>query len=438
MIDNFLTKKALTLTPYTAGLQPQEPGWVKLNTNENPYPPSPAVHEALENFDLATLRLYPDSDSTILRTAIAEAEGLSPENIFIGNGSDEVLALAFQAFFSGKTNVLTPDISYGFYPVWGNMYDVGFTTIPVCEDFSINTSDYKNAKGVVIANPNAPTSLALGLCEIAKLATQNPNGIVLVDEAYIDFATIESASKLLTPTNVGAGSSRPQAPPSPQPTNQTATDIVGADLVSARACENSNIAEQLNDSTNDMLCGRTQGPPLQCSNCNLLQSDKGCKHKPENLLIIRTFSKSHSLAGMRIGYAIGHPTLIEALRRVRDAFNSYPLDMLAQTAATASIKDTAYLQKTTAHVIQTRDKTATHLRQLGYHVLPSQTNFILIQTPHANDLYNHLLANKILARYWHTPRLRDYLRVTIGTDTEMEAFLKCVQEFTPAQPTKPQ
>jgi len=361
--NDFLSQKAKGLTPYVAGLQPREAGWVKLNTNESPYPPSPKVQEALANVGIERLRLYPDGDSTALREAIAADLGVSAENVFCGNGSDEVLALAFQAFYSGKENVLTPDISYGFYPVWGNMFDVGLKRLPLREDFSLDTDSYKGANGAIIANPNAPTGLALGLLSVEKILNQNPKGVVLVDEAYIDFADVESAVSLLAQDSAAKGY--------------------------------------------------------------------------ENLLVVRTFSKSHALAGMRVGYAIGHPQLIDALRRVRDAFNSYPLDMLAQAAAAAAIQDRPYLEQTVKDTIKTRDATATSLKAMGYHVLPSQTNFILIKTPDAKALYDHLLNHKILARYWGTPRLRNYLRVSIGTNLDMEAFTQCVQEYTSARQTKP-
>ena len=373
--NDFLSKKARQLTPYVAGLQPQETGWVKLNTNESPYPPSPKVQEALENTDITRLRLYPDGNSSKLKAAIAEDVGVGQENIFCGNGSDEVLALAFQAFYSGKENVLTPDISYGFYPVWGKMFDAGLRQVPLREDFSLDVGDYKDASGVIIANPNAPTSLALGLLDVEKILRQNPAGVVLVDEAYIDFADVESAVALLALSKEAAAQ------------NQS----VGA-------------SNQL---------------------------------KYQNLLIVRTFSKSHALAGLRVGYAIGHPSLIDALQRVKDAFNSYPLDMLAQTAAIAAIKDRPYLEQTAKAIVLTRDNTAARLREMGYRVLASQTNFILLETTEAANLYNHLLNNKILARYWSTPRLKNCLRVSIGTNSDMEAFLQCVQEFTSAKPTKP-
>jgi histidinol-phosphate aminotransferase len=352
---NFLSEKAKNLTPYVAGLQPQESGWVKLNTNENPYPPSPRVFEVFQDGGaekIEKLRLYPDTESTVLKKAISAALKINEEKIFCGNSSDEVLALAFQAFFSGKENVLSPEISYGFYPVWGEMYDVGMKFIPLRENFSINADDYKNSNGVIFANPNAPTSLALSIDDIEKILRENANGVVIIDETYIDFVTFENVKS----------------------------------------------AVSLVDSY-------------------------------ENLLITRTFSKSHSLAGLRVGYAIGSAALIDGLRRVRDAFNSYPLDFLAQTCAAAAISDTQYTKEISARIITTREKTVKSLREMDYRVLHSQANFIFMETLNAEKLYKFLLENKILVRHWNNPRIKNFLRVSIGTDTEMEAFLKCVKEF---------
>lgn len=348
---DFLSDKAKRLTPYVAGIQPQEEGWIKLNTNENPYPPSPQMEAAIKAVDFSKLRLYPDGDSGFLKSAIAETFNKKSErNFFCANSSDEVLALAFQAFFSGKKNVLTPDISYGFYPVWGEMYDVGLNFIPVKNDFSICKADYKNSNGVIITNPNAPTSLALRLSEIEEILKQNQNGVVLIDEAYVDFSSENSAADLLA--------------------------------------------------------------------------------SYENLLVVRTFSKSHSLAGLRVGYAIGNEKLIEGLCRVRDAFNSYPLDMLAQIGAEAAIRDTEYLKQTTAKITKTRENTIAALRKMGYNVLPSQANFILMEAREksASTLYEHLLKNKILVRHWSKPRIENFLRVSIGTDEEMEKFLEVIGE----------
>ncbi|MCL2388189.1 MAG: aminotransferase class I/II-fold pyridoxal phosphate-dependent enzyme [Defluviitaleaceae bacterium] len=353
----FLSDKAKRLTPYVAGIQPQEEGWVKLNTNENPYPPSPKVTEALHTADITNLRLYPDGESSSLKAAIASVFAVGEENVFCANSSDEVLALAFQAFFSGKSRIITPDISYGFYPVWGEMYDVGMIFAPLRDDFSINISDYNPSNGVVIANPNAPTSLALGLADIEKIAMQNSSSVVLVDEAYIDFAQVESAVSLIG--------------------------------------------------------------------------------KCKNVLVVRTFSKSHSLAGLRVGYAIGSPKLIEGLRRMRDAFNSYPLDMLAQIGATAAISDTDYLKETTTRIIATRGKTTAALEAMGYKVLPSHANFIFFHAANAGALYQFLLDNKILARYWSKPRISEFIRVSIGTDEDMEVFVKCVRQFSSGEQKNP-
>jgi len=353
MTNKYLTEHVQKLHPYVAGIQPQETGWIKLNTNENPYPPSPQIAEMLKTTDLATLRLYPPGDGGQLRTAIAKAVGVEEQNIFCGNGSDEVLALAFQAFFSKKSSIYTPDISYGFYPVWGNMYNVPLNFIPLQDDFTLNPDDYKNGKGVILANPNAPTGIALGLSAIETILKQNPDGVVLIDEAYIDFANVPSAVELLP--------------------------------------------------------------------------------KYENLLVVRTFSKSHALAGMRVGYAIGHPGLIEGLNLTKESFNSYPIDILAQTVAAIAISDKSYLNQTCEKVIATRQRTITALENMGYNVLPAQGNFIFIDVSandqqSAKDLYNHLLENKILARYWDKPRISEFLRVTIGADEEMERFLSCVKQ----------
>jgi len=349
---NFLTKKARDLVPYVAGIQPNEPNWIKLNTNENPYPPSPKVVVAIKNFPLENLRLYPPSDSTGLQNAIANRYNVSPASIFCGNGSDEVLALAYQTFFSGKT-VLTPDISYGFYPVWANMYDVNSQEIPVDENFKIGVSSYINAEGVILANPNAPTAQALSLAEVEQILQNNPSGVVLIDEAYIDFSTEKSAIPLT--------------------------------------------------------------------------------EKYENLLVVQTFSKSHALAGQRVGFAVGNPALIEGLQRMKNAFNSYPLDAISQTAAAAAISDIEYWDAMRKKVIATRENTRTALQKMGHKVLESHTNFILIKPAGprfrtAQEWYEHLLANKILIRYWNKPRLHELLRVTIGTDREMEAFLQCMKQ----------
>ena len=351
MKHDFLTDKAQQLTPYVAGIQPREPGWIKLNTNENPYPPSPKVTEVLAATDFAALRLYPDGSAGKLCAAIAARYHVPEENVFCGNGSDEVLALAYQAFYSGKQDVLTPDISYGFYPVWAQMYDVGSKIIPLEDDYSVDIGKYKNGSGVIIANPNAPTGLALSLDEVEQIVKNNPGGVVLIDEAYTDFSIEESAVHL------------------------------------------------------------TQ--------------------KYENLLVVQTFSKAYSLAGLRVGFAVGSKMLIDGLRRVKDAFNSYPLGLLEQKAAAAAIADAEYWDKTRRGVIATRDRTIAELRTMGYHVPDSHTNFIFMKPSGglAGKLYEYFLENKILARYWAKPRLSEFLRVSVGTEAEMEAFIKCAKQF---------
>ena len=345
----YLSKKMTSLTPYVPGLQPKGAGWVKLNTNENPYPPSPKVAEALSQADPARLRLYPDSDSKLLCSTLAAHLKVSAENILVGNGSDEVLALAFGAFFGGKQGVLMPDISYGFYPVWAELFDVGTELRPLGKEFTIDPLAYRDASGVVIANPNAPTGIALRLQKVETIIQQNPHGVVLVDEAYIDFSDQESAVTLVP--------------------------------------------------------------------------------KYDNLLVVRTFSKSHSLAGLRVGYAVGQEPLIDGLRRMKHAFNSYPLGTPAQQGAAAAITDTAYRDQTRKRIIQTREYTAMALGKLGYHVLPSQTNFLFVRASDAKGLYEHLLTHKVLVRYWDKPRICDFIRVTVGTEKEMEVFLQCVKQF---------
>ncbi|MCL1877927.1 MAG: aminotransferase class I/II-fold pyridoxal phosphate-dependent enzyme [Defluviitaleaceae bacterium] len=363
LCDKFLSAKVRRLSPYVAGLQPREDGWIKLNTNENPYPPSPRVGEVLHKIDTSRLRLYPDAESGDLKRAIAAAgelfeAGLCEENLFCANSADDVLALAYMAFFSGKDKILTPDISYGFYPVWGEMHDAGMEFVPIGADFSIDAGAYKNGNGVVIANPNAPTSLALPLADIERILQQNPDGVVIIDETYIAFAREGSAVALV---------------------------------------------------------GRYK-----------------------NLLITRTFSKSHGLAGLRVGYAIGQPHLIDGLRRARDAFNSYPLDLLAQTCAAAAVSDRDYFIETTGKIIATRERVIAELRKMGCRVISSQANFIFMESSDASALYDFLCENKILTRHWNKPPgLENFLRVSIGTDDEMEGFLQCVNRFLNGEPTKP-
>ncbi|MCL2704144.1 MAG: aminotransferase class I/II-fold pyridoxal phosphate-dependent enzyme [Defluviitaleaceae bacterium] len=312
------------MKPYVAGIQPQGEGWIKLNTNENPHP----IDVKLE-IDLNRLRLYPDPDSGELCETIAGIFGCSRENVFAGNGSDEVLALAFQAFFSGKETSM-PEVSYGFYPVWAEMYNVKPRFIPL-KNWEIDWAEYGG--NCIIANPNAPTGLALDIREIPK------GGVVIIDEAYIDFADVPSTAPLIK--------------------------------------------------------------------------------KYDNLLVVRTFSKSYSLAGLRVGFAIGHEKLIGRLKMFKNCFNSYPLDALAQHIAANAVRQ----QPKTAEVKKTREWLKTQIK-----CLDSQANFVFWEIDNSKRMYEHLLEHKILVRYWD--KFPGRLRVSIGTDKEMEAFLACTEKLT--------
>ncbi len=344
---------AASLIPYTAGEQPGDGSkWIKLNTNENPYPPSPEVAKALAGKE-ESLRLYPDMDATALRRAASRVFSVSPEQVFCGNGSDEVLAFAFAGFFAGK-DVYTPEIGYSFYPVYADLFGVHLRRVPMHPDFTVDTEGLMQGGPIVLANPNAPTSLGLGMGEIRKLAAhaKDAGEILLVDEAYADFAE-ENALSLL-------------------------------------------------------------------------------KEFP-NLLIVRTFSKGYSLAGMRIGFALGHEDLIRTLKKVRDSFNSYPLDRLAQAAGEAAMLDTAYHARTTADIIAAREETRRRLTEAGVEVLPSQTNFLFVRADarDASRVQRALREEKILVRHFSSPSLAPYLRVSIGTMEEMQtvadALIRAIQ-----------
>lgn len=332
---------ALRLTPYVAGEQPKERQLIKLNTNENPYPPSPRVAEALSGL-ADTLRLYPDMESTALREAIAQVNGIDPACVFCGNGSDEVLAFAFAAFFAGK-RVVSADVTYSFYPVYAGLFGADYQTVPLQEDFTVDVDGLMQRCPVALANPNAPTGIMLPMAEVRRLAehTRAHDAVLLVDEAYAAFA----------------------------PDNAL--------------------------------------PLLQ---------------EFDNVLIVRTFSKSHGLAGLRVGYALGSPRLINALRRVRDSFNSYPVDRLAQAAARAAVLDAAYTAEAVGKVVAARDMCRTRLTAAGIPVLPSATNFLFVRADaeDAGPIQRALRAEGILVRHFTAPRLKPWLRVTIGTMEDME------------------
>jgi len=340
--------------PYVSGEQPG-PGAVKLNTNENPYPPAPGARRALAEFDGGKLRLYPKQDGGTLRVAIAKEHGVSPENVFVGNGSDEVLALAFRAVFGfGKDRpVLFPDITYSFYPVWCGFFGIPFETVAVGEGFLPNAADYCRANGgIVICEPNAPTSVAAGEAFVKEIVHNNgDSSTVIVDEAYADFSDFSAVSM-------------------------------------------------------------AAGAP--------------------NLLAVRSFSKGRSLAGLRIGYAIGSPRLIRALMAAKDSFNSYPIDKVAEAVGTAALEDGEYYRSVVGRICETRGATAARLRSLGFDVPEPAANFVFAgcgSAARARGLFNFLREGGVYVRYFDKPGMDDRLRVSIGLPEEMGAFFARLEAY---------
>jgi histidinol-phosphate aminotransferase len=350
----FWNTRIKNLSPYVPGEQPKDRQFIKLNTNENPYPPSPKVIHAIQKAANERLRLYPDPECTEFREAVAARYGVKPEQVFAGNGSDEILAFAFGAFFASGENaeqVLFPDITYSFYPVYAALWDIPRRVIPLTEDFSINTADYKvPSGGVIFPNPNAPTGIAVPLDDILSLAEylEKKEKVLIVDEAYAAYAAF------------GA---------------QTAVPHI---------------------------------------------------NKYANLLTVHTLSKSASLAGLRVGFAIGNEKLIEGLCRIRDSFNSYTLDRLALAGAVAAISDADYYNEINSRVIATREKIAQALRGLGFTVLPSSANFLFVKPPNISgaEFFAALREKGILVRHFNKDRIADFLRISIGTDEEMDALLE--------------
>lgn len=341
------------LTPYVPGEQPKLTNLVKLNTNENPYGPSPKVLEAVRMEAADTLRLYPDPNSDRLRASIAAYHGLSAEQVFVGNGSDEVLAHLFMALLKHDRPILFPDITYSFYPVYCGLYEIAYRTIPLTETFEIRVDDFFAANGgIIFPNPNAPTGRLLALDEIRRLLEGNPDSVVVIDEAYIDFGGV-SAVRLVA-----------------------------------------------------------QYPQL---------------------LVTRTLSKSHALAGLRVGYAIGQAHLIEGLNRVKDSFNSYPLDRFAQAGAQASMEDRAYFEGICAKVVATRTRLIAEMEGLGFEVLPSAANFIFARHPRHDGaaLASALRERRIIVRHFkNPPRIAPFLRITVGTDGQCDALVAALKEIT--------
>lgn len=338
------------LTPYVPGEQTRE-RVIKLNTNENPYPPAPGVGATLRDYATDHLRLYPDPTSAALREALAESFQVASSQVFVGNGSDEVLAFAFQAFFCHQAPLDVPAITYSFYPVYANLYGVELRKHPLTEQWEVDMDALAadtNHSGVIFANPNAPTGHAHPLSSIEALLSRVTDRVVLVDEAYVDFGA-ESAVALVS--------------------------------------------------------------------------------RYPNLLVTGTFSKSRSLAGLRLGYAVGSEELIEGLLRVKDSFNSYPVDSLASVVGIAALEDVEHFEACREYVITTRERTRQRLESLGFEVLPSKANFVLAQHPDyaGAQLFAGLRERGILVRHFNTSELNNFLRITIGTDDEMDSLIEALE-----------
>jgi len=349
-MSRFWSQQVHALTPYVPGEQPQMARLIKLNTNENPYPPSPKVIAAVQAAADARLRRYPDPAATALRQAIADYHQVALDNVFVGNGSDEVLAHTFQALLKHPAPLLFPDITYSFYPVYCALFAIDYRQVPLRSDFSLCLQDYEQPNGgIIFPNPNAPTGRAVALSEIEALLQRNQDSVVVVDEAYVDF---------------GADSAIP-----------------------------------------------------------LIQVY-------DNLLVVQTLSKSRSLAGLRIGFAIGHADLIEGLTRVKDSFNSYPLDHLAQVAGIASFADEDYFQQTRQRIMADRERLQEALIALGCEVLPSAANFLFVRPPvAAAEVMQALRSQGIIVRHFNAPRIQDWLRISVGAAQENEALVQALREI---------
>ena len=344
-------KNVRNIVPYVPGEQPQVKDIIKLNTNENPYPPSPLVKEVIEGFDSDLLRKYPDPNSKQLIKALSSVYDVPEDCIFTGVGSDDVLGMAFLTFFNSDKPVLFPDITYSFYDVWCELFNIKYEQKPLKDDFTIDTDDYLVENGgIVIANPNAPTSIAMPLSEIEKIISSNPSSVVIVDEAYIDFG------------------------------------------------------------------GNTVLPLID---------------KYDNLLVVRTFSKSRSMAGIRIGYCFGNKELIAALNAVKNSYNSYTMNMVTIAAGAASLYDRDYFDVQVSKIVATREKYAGILKELGFDVADSSTNFLFAShnTVRAQVIFEALRKKNIFVRYWNKPRIDNRLRITVGTDYEMESLITALKEI---------
>ncbi len=344
-MSRFLSERFSALTPYTPGEQPKDMKYIKLNTNESPYPPSPRVVEAINGEEVKNLKLYPDPTASKLVKRLAEFYGVEPKNVFVSNGSDDILNFSFMAFCDKENGAVFPEISYGFYEVYAQLYGIDYKKIPLMEDFSINAEDYYNAdKMVVIANPNAPTGLTLKVEEIEEIIKANPNRVVVIDEAYVDF---------------------------------------GAESVI----------------------------PLTA--------------RYDNLLVVQTYSKSRSLAGARLGFAIGNEALISDLNTIKFSTNPYDINRLTQIAGYYALEDAEYYKKCNQTTAEIREYTKQELKKRGFSMTDSKSNFIFVKSDKISGWeYYFSLKNKgILVRHFGLDKIKDYVRITIGTKEEMDNLL---------------
>ena len=344
-------KNVRKVVPYVPGEQPKEQNMIKLNTNENPYPPSPEAVRALKEMDGDCMRFYPDPTAHVLVEAIAQQYHLKEDQVFVGVGSDDVLAMIYMTFFNSEKPVLFPDITYSFYDVWADVFRVKYETVPLMEDFTIRTEDYfRDNGGVIFPNPNAPTGVELPLEQVEEIVKHNQDVVVVVDEAYVDFGA-ESAVSLID--------------------------------------------------------------------------------KYDNLLVVQTFSKSRGMAGMRIGYAMGNPLLIKYLSDVKYSFNSYTMDQTTLVMGAAAVRDTQYFKETVQKVVDTREWTKKELKKLGFIFGDSKANFIFASHPQcpAKELFQALREKHIYVRYFDKDRINNYLRISIGTQQEMETFIRFLTEY---------
>lgn len=340
------------VVPYVPGEQPKETNIIKLNTNENPYPPSPKVKEIMDSFDSGRMRLYPDPDASVLVEALAERYKVKPSQIFVGVGSDDVISMAFMTFFNGDKPILFPDITYSFYDVWADVHKIPYQTRPLTKDFRINADDYMCENGgIIFPNPNAPTGVLESVEMIEKIVAANSDSVVIIDEAYIDFGG-ESCLPLI--------------------------------------------------------------------------------EKYENLLVVQTFSKSRSMAGMRIGFAIGSEKLIKYMNDVKFSVNSYTMNTVTQLCGAASVKDEEYFLEMNRKIVATRENAKNELKKLGFEFTDSKSNFIFATNKNfsAKTIFEELKKRRIFVRYWNKPVICDYLRITIGTDEEMEKLFAALREIT--------